>query len=143
MGNLLKVSEAASLAIHAASLMAESGGAPLRTAQMAEKLSASEAHLSKVLQRLARAGLVRGNRGPGGGFILAREPSGITFMEIYEAIDGRISPSACLFGEPVCGGKTCALGATLHAAQKKLVEYLESTTLKGTTGCVKPVFPKG
>lgn len=45
-------------------------------------------YLFKVLQKLERANILLGKRGPRGGFILARPSKDITLLEIIEAIDG-------------------------------------------------------
>jgi Rrf2 family protein len=47
-------------------------------------------YLRKVLQRLARARLVRSTRGRGGGFGLARPASKITLLQVVEAIEGPV-----------------------------------------------------
>ena len=57
MPNVLKVSEAASLALHTTVLLAANSGELLSTREIASTLKMSAAHLSKVLQRLARHGL--------------------------------------------------------------------------------------
>ncbi len=81
MATTLRISEAATLALHATALI---GSSPTRLSahEMAERLNVSEAHLAKVLQRLAHAGLVRSVRGPHGGFMLARAGSEITLLEV-------------------------------------------------------------
>ena len=43
------------------------------------------AYLSKLLQNLARKGLLKSYRGQEGGFALARQARDITLLEIYEA----------------------------------------------------------
>jgi Rrf2 family protein len=43
--------------------------------------------LAKVLQQLHRAGLVSSQRGPNGGFLLARSPAAISFMDVIAATD--------------------------------------------------------
>ncbi|MBM3336012.1 Rrf2 family transcriptional regulator [Candidatus Sumerlaeota bacterium] len=115
MSNILRVSEAASLAIHASLIMAGSAGESVGNRQMATLMGASEAHLAKVLQRLARVGLVKSARGPKGGFVLAKAPTDITILEIYEAIEGPLGAVTCLLGRPVCGGgDKCFMGDLLH-----------------------------
>ena len=47
-------------------------------------------YLEQIFQRLRRAGLIKAKRGPGGGYLLAREPSDISLAEVVEAIEGTI-----------------------------------------------------
>ena len=63
MRNLLKISDAAVLGIHALGTLT-GAEEPVSASRMAAALGVSEAHLSKVLQRLVRAGLVSSSRGP-------------------------------------------------------------------------------
>ena len=102
MSGLVRASEAATLALHATAIMASRSGPPVTAAVMADGLSASEAHLAKVLQRLAKAGLVTGTRGPGGGFKLTRPAKEISAREVYEAIEGRLQVERCMVGKPLC-----------------------------------------
>jgi len=74
MRNLLGLSEAASLALHAVAYLARRPGVRVPSAQLAADLCVSHAHLTKVIQRLARGGIVRTARGPGGG--ASRSPTG-------------------------------------------------------------------
>ncbi len=101
----------------------------LRTArELAEALHASEAHLSKVLQRLERAGLVKSRRGPGGGFQLARPPGEISLREVCEAVEGRYEASDCPFGLSICDGQG-VLAEELGKVTGRLLEFLERTKL--------------
>ena len=45
-------------------------------------------YLEQIFQRLRRAHLVRGKRGPGGGYVLARTPREISVLEIIQAVEG-------------------------------------------------------
>ena len=45
-------------------------------------------YLEQIFQRLRRADLVIGKRGPGGGYTLARPPAKITLREVVEAVEG-------------------------------------------------------
>jgi Rrf2 family protein len=95
----------------------------------AEKVPKS--FLAKIFQELVKGGLVRSNRGAGGGFTLARPPSQITVLEIIEAIEGKIVFQRCKLDKPDCehaGG--CALCSLFGQAQDGVKEVLSRTTLR-------------
>ena len=129
MSRFVRIPEAASLGIHAAVLLAAEPKRVVPTHELAGRLQASEAHLAKVMQRLARAGLVRSTRGPKGGFRLRRPPAEISLLDVYEAVDGRVEASACLFDSPVCGRATCIFGDHLTVFDERFADYLASSTL--------------
>ena len=105
--SLINVSEGASLALHAMALIAREKGSRLKVKDLAENLGASRAHMAKVFQKLGAAGLVRSTRGPGGGFELELEPERISFLDILEVIDGKISLGGCPFDRKVCRFEKC------------------------------------
>lgn len=129
MASILCLSDAATLALHAAVLLAESPRRNLTVGEMAGFLNASEAHLAKVMQRLSRAGLVQATRGPRGGFVLSRAPEDTTLLEVYEAIEGQLVATNCLLGKPVCSGQRCLLGGLLQSLNLQVRDYLSTTTL--------------
>lgn len=118
MPGLLRITDAAVLGIHALALMA-GADEPTRVTQLAESLRASEAHLSKVMQRLARAGMVTSIRGPKGGFLLAVDAADVSLLEIYEALDGPVDQETCLLSTPACvdpgGCAVRSLNAEIHS----------------------------
>jgi len=125
----LRISEAASLALHAMVLLACQAGGPLSTKRISGQLRVSDHHLSKVMQRLGRAGLVDSTRGPKGGFRLARRGSAITLLEIYEAVEGRIRERTCLLDRPACRGG-CALSGLMNILGNEVQAYLARTKLE-------------
>ena len=125
----LKISEAASLAMHALGYLANRQDGPITSREIANRFEISEAHLSKVLQRLAKVELVRSVRGPRGGFILTRAPESVTLLEVFEAIEGRFEPSQCLLSSSICEGDDCILGKIVVEANRMLRTRLEETTL--------------
>jgi len=137
MPKVIKVSEAASLAIHAMVLLATRPEKVFSTKEIASILHASKAHLSKVLQRLARCGLVKSNRGPKGGFMLAKSIEEITLLEVYEAIEGPLLASECLLNTPLCGGRKCIFGQLLENAGQRFRDYMASTKLSEVTDVFK------
>ena len=92
-------------------------------------LQCSEAHLSKVMQRLHRAGLVRSTRGPKGGYRLERPADAITLLNVYEVVEGRLDKAECLFETRVCRAGACILGDLLERVNRQINEYLSRTRL--------------
>lgn len=133
MSSIFRVSDAASLALHATAFLAARPGRPVPVKEIAAFLHASEAHLMKVLQRLAKSGLVRATRGPAGGYELAKRAEKITLKQIYEAIEGPLRTTTCLFGRPVCKGE-CILGDLLEGVDKKVSDRLAHTTISDVSG---------
>ena len=129
MSSFVKISEAAALALHAMTFMASENGKVRSNKKIASVLTVSEAHLSKVLQRLAKAGLVRSIRGPSGGFTFQKKPEDISLLDIFEAMEGPYSINACLFADPRCRGKGCILDGLLVNLDNAAKNYLAKTTL--------------
>jgi len=137
MAKLIRMSEAASLALHAMVLMASTQRQPLSTHEAAARLKVSEAHLSKVMQRLAKGGLVRSVRGPRGGFVVGRRPDDISLLDVYESIEGKCEASRCLFDVPACDGKKCILGGIMEKVDGQLRRYLAGARLAALAGKYK------
>ena len=77
---------------------------PQTTQQIAAITRVPAGYLSKVLQNLARGGLVHSQRGLHGGFTLVKTPKQLTVWEVIEAVD------------PIQRIKTCPLGLKSHGA---------------------------
>jgi len=130
MSALLKISDAAAIGLHAVVLMAGAPRQVFSAARLAEDLNVSRNHLVKVMQRLARAGLLRAVRGPSGGYLLAVPPGQITLRQVMEALEGRMMPAGCLLKHPVCGGP-CLLGAVFEAVNQQLLPFFSQTNVAG------------
>jgi len=139
MSNLLRISEGASLGMHAMAVLSSRAKERLSAADIASMLGVSEAHLAKVLQRLARAGLVSSARGPKGGFELPANRRSVTLLEVYEAIDGPYAPDDCLMGLSTCLGHACILGDLVRSVNRHVRKQLASTKVSRLAG----VFEEG
>lgn len=128
MAGIVRVSDAATLGLHALALLARADGRLISARKMALSLDASEAHLAKVMQRLEQQSLVRGKRGPSGGFSLARRPAEYSLGAIYEAIDGPMQSRECLLGQPLCS-EQCPLGSVLKKTEREISKKLKKTSL--------------
>jgi Rrf2 family transcriptional regulator, nitric oxide-sensitive transcriptional repressor len=135
MDTILRISDAANLAIHAMAHIARSKGSVNHSVgEIASEQGVSEAHLSKVMQRLVKVGLLTSRRGPGGGFVLGREADKISLLEILESIDGPMSDCKCLLGRKKCLFGGCALGALLSHVNHQVRIFLASRNLTDLLG---------
>jgi len=128
MSSVFKISEAASLALHSMVILARNQDRLVTTEEMAETLQASQAHLNKVFQLLARAALVKSTRGRKGGHALAGDAQGISLLEVYEAVEGRLVPPRCLLAKPICDGH-CIFGGMLQDVNSRVRDHLAKTLL--------------
>jgi len=134
VANLIRISEPASLALHAAALLARRRGERFSNQQIAAALGVSEHHLAKVMHQLAKLGMVDSIRGPNGGFQLDRPPEEIALLEIFEAADGPIGDAECLLSHRACDGTECMVGELVHSVHRHVKRYLAETTLAQLSG---------
>lgn len=128
MSSVLKISDAASIGLHAMILLTNKPDELLSVKDIADRLGVSLHHLSKVMQRLVKAGLVVSIKGNKGGFRLALKPESISFLDVYEAIDGKFRPSSCLLNRQNCEHK-CLLGGLISSLNTQVEEYFKNTKL--------------
>ncbi|HET8775969.1 MAG TPA: Rrf2 family transcriptional regulator [Thermoanaerobaculia bacterium] len=137
MSGIVKFSEAASIALHTMTVLAAAPERHVTVHEIAERMPVSESHLAKVLQRLAKAGLVDSARGPQGGFMLRGDPQQITLLRVYEAIEGRLDVAYCMFPERTdCA--SCILEDTLRSANQIVHDRLARTALSALVTAFRP-----
>ena len=83
-------------------LARHSADAPLPANDVAVGLGIPANYLSKILHALSRAGVVRSERGPGGGYRLARPADRTSLADVVEAFDPIAPRERCLLGEGSC-----------------------------------------
>ena len=132
MATLLRISEAAALALHAMGHLAVDPDGTMTARALSRACGASDAHMIKVCQRLQRHGLLRSRRGVGGGFQLARRAGSVRLLDVFEAIEGPIKLRPCLFRDRKCRGhgpRPCAFGKKVMEFETQFLRYLKGTTL--------------
>jgi Rrf2 family protein len=128
--NVLKISEAVSIALHSLSFMARDGERCWKVKDLAREVGVSEAHLAKVFQRLVKVGILSSVRGPQGGFTLARPGGEITLLEVYEAVEAPLQEGGeCLLRRSSCPFGECIFGNLVGRVNREFREYLASKTL--------------
>ncbi|PVH28612.1 RrF2 family transcriptional regulator [Pararhodobacter oceanensis] len=111
--------------------MASAPGRGFSTAELAEELALSRHHLSKIMQHLARSGIVETRRGSGGGAVLQRDPAQIRLgdlVRILEQDQALVECGAADGGACSLRGR-CRLKARLYHAEAQFLEDLNRSTL--------------
>jgi len=96
---------------------------------LADAAEVSPAFLSKVLQRLVKAGLVASRRGKRGGFELRDRARAASLMEILAALDGVPALNQCLAEEGCQRSSWCAAHPVWLEAQERMRDVLIRATL--------------
>jgi len=69
---------------------------PVRVEEIAATQDIPENYLRRLLIELKRGGLVASQKGPSGGYMLAKPPARITMADVVEIIEGDYTPVECL-----------------------------------------------
>ncbi len=112
--------------------LAANGNGPLSLKEIARRQNISLAYLEQLFNRLKKDGLVEARRGPGGGYVLGRQASGITVGEVYRSLEGEIVFARCGEGEAgaECAGAGDCISRLLWEGLGRTVrDYLDSLTL--------------
>jgi Rrf2 family protein len=90
--------------------------------------------LAKILQRLARKGLVVSQQGTHGGYVLGRDPSKISIVDVIEALDGPIGITPCERGSSCEQLERCTVKDPLMTVRAKMVRILGDTSIYELAG---------
>jgi Rrf2 family protein len=96
---------------------------------IAEHTRVPRGYLSKVLRDLVVAGLVLSQRGPNGGFVLARSPSDISILDVVNAVDPIARINECPLGNPD-HVQLCPLHRRLDDALETIERQFRETSLE-------------
>jgi len=87
--------------------------------------------LAKILQRLVKAGLLHSQHGTNGGYMLARDPSGISVFEVVRAIDGPLFITSCVTVRGECDqSDRCNIREPLRQVNHRIEELLRRITIR-------------
>lgn len=91
-------------------------------------------YLLKILGQLTRSGLVRSQRGPSGGFTLARPARGISAYDVVAAVDSIPALDQCPLGLVEHSGRLCPLHDRLRQAVTLMHDALRNSSLHDLRG---------
>ena len=94
----------------------------------------SERYLEQIFHRLKKKGILNSERGPKGGYYLAKKPEEITLFDIIEAVDGPIEIVFCLSErdkKKICKKvDICVIFPILKELGERINDFFKSFTIK-------------
>jgi Rrf2 family nitric oxide-sensitive transcriptional repressor len=100
------------------------------TEEIAKVTRVPQAYLAKVLQNLGQDGIVRSQRGVGGGVALVKSPKQLTILEVVNAVDPIRRINTCPLGLAAHGVRLCPLHKRVDQALALVEDAFRSTTLQ-------------
>ena len=102
----------------------------VRAKEIADHLEVPLPFLSKILQDLARKGIISSIKGPNGGFYMTAEEKQQKVLDIVEAIDGLNRLTECALGLPECSNENpCPLHHQIKVYRDNLHHHLADNSL--------------
>lgn len=86
-------------------------------------------YLEQIITTLSKAGYVRGERGPQGGYRLGMDPKDITAGMIVRLMEGGTAPAPCAKGEDCPRASECVTSDLWKRISAAVDEILDSTTI--------------
>jgi Rrf2 family protein len=119
-------------------------GVPIPVKDIAEAQEVSAKYVKQLMNRLQKAGLVRGHPGIHGGYTLAKEPDTISLYDIYKALDVSLVLVPCVGSHPVCDRmEKCSARMVWKRLHDSLEETLKDTSVKELARCERDLRDGG
>ncbi|NLH39866.1 MAG: Rrf2 family transcriptional regulator [Elusimicrobia bacterium] len=127
MQSLIKISDAAVIAVHAIDYMIKKNDSVYIASNLARELQVSYNHLSKILQLLVKHGYLQTMRGPSGGYVITRKGENARIKDIIALIDGDVEKNVCFMNTKICSRHSCVLKDFL---QRTLDDFKKTVNTK-------------
>lgn len=75
---------------------------PVSLALLSEQEQVSVRYLEQIFGLLRTSGIVKGKRGPGGGYVLGMPPGDISLFDVVNVLESDFLPTNCMSGETSC-----------------------------------------
>jgi Rrf2 family nitric oxide-sensitive transcriptional repressor len=134
-------SQTVEYALRAVVYLADGSPAARTTDQISAATKVPKAYLSKVLQGLTRAGIVRSQRGIGGGMALVKVPADLTLLDVINAVEPIRRITTCPLDLQSHGVHLCPLHRRMDDALAAVETAFRCTTLAELLADPNPSIP--
>jgi Rrf2 family protein len=124
------LSQAVGYAATAMAYVAAAGGNLVLVKEIADATGIPGPYLAKIVNTLARKGLVLTQRGIGGGVSLAKPAQDISLFDVCVALDDPVVQVRCMLGTAPCSDeRSCPAHKFWKAQREKVVAYCRDLTV--------------
>jgi Rrf2 family protein len=119
-------------AIRALCFIAKRKKEVLSAGQLVQELKIPRPFLRKILQKLNKTGVLKSQKGSGGGFSLAAQADKILLADLIKVFQGTLKLNECYLKKRPCPNRqTCALKRKIDTIERYVSSQLESITVGG------------
>jgi len=109
-------------------------GLPVHVRDVSERQKVPSKYLMQIFHKLQKAGIVKGTRGPGGGYVLAKDSGKITVGDIMRAVQEHTTLVRCIDTEaesfePCSMEGQCVTRHLWKEAGRKIMDLFDSVTI--------------
>ncbi|MEJ2313499.1 MAG: Rrf2 family transcriptional regulator [Nitrospirota bacterium] len=123
---MMQITRQADYAIRCVYYLSGKPGGVTMIEEIAREMSIPQSFLAKILQKLAKAGIVKSQRGARGGFGLAREPRQISLYDVLVAVEGPIAVNVCAIDKKLCDvSSQCKIHPVWVGVRKEMEKTLK------------------
>jgi Rrf2 family cysteine metabolism transcriptional repressor len=119
---------------------------PVLRQDIATRQEISADYVAQLFQHLCAVGLAKGVKGPGGGYLLARDPAAIRVGDVVRAVEGPIAAADCVTpgSLPVCHrAEACATRLLWARLSEAIAQFLDAISLKELCDQARQLNPGG
>lgn len=132
----LEVTRKSDLAVRAMQALAAATGR-VKGPELAERVGSTSGFVSQVLTPLVRAGWVRSDPGPSGGYSLTVDLDDVSVLAVIETIEGPTDSGRCVLADRPCNDQgTCALHTPWLRARAQLRSQLDAMSVADASAVV-------
>jgi Rrf2 family protein len=111
-----------------------STGLPVQVKDIAERQQIPMKYLEQIFHKLKKADFIKSERGPGGGYVLTKDPKKITVGDIIKAVKEHTDLVSCVCDSAVDGKACeredqCVTRAVWQKAARQITEHFNSVTM--------------
>ncbi|GAB7140445.1 iron-responsive transcriptional regulator RirA [Deferribacterales bacterium RsTz2092] len=127
----MKITKACDYAVRVLVIMAENpADIAFMRSDMAKISGVPDSFLGKIMQTLAKAGILSSVRGKNGGFKLGRKSDKISIYDVITSIEGDITLSDCLSDDTLCQNRDfCKIHDVWNDLQDSFIKRLKRTKI--------------
>jgi Rrf2 family protein len=105
-------------------------GEYVSTRSIAGETGISDGYLEQLFIPLRRAGIIRGIRGPQGGYCLGKPHKDISAGDVLRAVEGSLEPVDCIKSRVCPAAKKCVSRHTWRELYREISACVDSISLK-------------